>query len=337
MGPNDVKTWTLEQLDDFFRLGVIDEQTYVWQSGMKEWTRLESLLGSEQDDSQDDFWYALVGPGDVKTLSLEQLDDFYRLDIINERTPLWQPGMAQWLPLGTIAGIEPAAAPPVSTPVASEVRSVPTRVAPASDIPLSYSIAPPEVRRPSWLLRIAIAAGVLITLFRNDVVYSAAQVASQSGSYVQAEQRVLGGPMFGTPRAVESLITDSGGRIAPVRLPYIVTEMQESRSAVAGEKADGSAKKIPTAVAAAVPAANASQAVAPADAHANAAPAAAPNSKPSTPDVAAALAGAKAKPTFATVKPASMPQVKKKRASRGQSVFRADGKGDYYDPLNAAM
>ncbi len=335
MGPNDVRTLTLEQLDDFFRLGVIDEQTFVWQSGMKEWTRLSTLIGPEQDELADEFWYALMGPGDIRTLSIEQLDDFYRLDVIDEQTPLWQPGMAQWLPLGTLAGLAPSTLP-ASAPVASTVQATTARNV-ASDVPLSLSIAAPEVARRSWLLRIAIAAGVLITLVRNDVVYSAAQAASQRGQYIQAERRVLGGPLFGTPRAVESLITDSGGRIAAVRLPWIVTEMQEARSAGQGDKSDNSGS-MATAQSPSInlTPANTSAPTA-TDTQADNALAATPESKRGAAEVAAVLAGSKAKPTFATVKPASMPQVKKKRSSRGQPVFRADGKGDYYDPLNAAM
>ena len=335
MGPNDMRTLTLEQLDDFFRLGVIDEQTFVWQSGMKEWTRLSTLIGPEQDEPADEFWYALMGPGDIRTLSVEQLDDFYRLDVINEQTPLWQPGMAQWLPLGTVAGVEPSMSP-ASAPVASAVQPTAARNV-ASDVPLSLSIAAPEVARRSWLLRIAIAAGIVVTLVRNDVVYSAAQAASQRGQYIQAERRVLGGPLFGTPRAVESLITDSGGRIAAVRLPWIVTEMQEAGSAAKGEKSDnlGSVAKAQSPSMKAAPASM--PAATPTDARADNASTATPDSKKATSVVAGALAGSKAKPSFSTVKPVSMPQVKKKRSSRGQSVFRADGKGDYYDPLNAAM
>jgi hypothetical protein len=353
MGPGDVRTLSLEQLDDFFRIGVIDEQTLVWQSGMKEWAQLSCLIGA--DEPAEESWYALMGPGDVRTLSLEQLDDFYRLDVINEHTPLWQPGMTQWLPLGMVAGIEPAtathAAPAVTTtqpaPAVTATRQVPvvtaTQPAPTSvttsEAPLYFSIPAPEVKRGSWPLRLAVAAGLLITLFRNDVAYSVAQAANQRGQYVAAEKQVLGGPSFGTPRAVEALIAGSGGRIAPVRLPWIVTEMHESAASGQGSKANGSnPSSNPQAKNAQVAAASsASPSVQAVETKPKAAPGATqPDAKAPGSAAVSSLAALKPKPALTTVKPASMPQTKKKRASsHGQAVFHS--KGDYYDPLNAAM
>ncbi len=352
MGPGDVRTLSLEQLDDFFRIGVIDEQTFVWQSGMKQWAQLSTLIGA--DDLPEESWYALMGPGDVRTLSLEQLDDFYRLDVINEHTPLWQPGMTQWLPLGMVAGIEPAtathAAPavaatqPAPAVTATRQASVVTATQPApitvttSEAPLYFSIPAPEVKRGSWPLRIAVAAGLLITLFRNDVVYSVAQAVNQRGQYVATEKQVLGGPSFGTLRAVEALIAGSGGRIAPVRLPWIVTEMHESAASGQGSKAnDSNPSSNPQAKnAQAAAASGASPSAQVAETRPKAAPGATqPDAAPSSAQVSSSVA-LKAKPTLTTVKPVSMPQTKKKRASsHGQAVFHS--KGDYYDPLNAAM
>ena len=360
MGPGDVRVLSLEQLDDFFRLGVIDEETYVWQDGMSGWSQLSAILGADEEEANDT-WYALLAPGEVKTLTLEQLDDFFRLDIIDERTPVWQEGMAQWLPLGMVAGIEPepfrpAAAPPLVqapapraapvSPLASPLTrsALPLVATPkvqntfTSAAPVALSIPVPEApqHRKSWLLRIAVAAGLFITIFRNDVAYSIAEAASQKGQYLQAERSVLGGPIFGSTRAVEALVAETGGRMAPVRLPWLVTEAQTNK--LASEK-KLSAERASAAEAAKVAAAQA-QAKAAAEAKAQSAQAASATASKAANggDVAAALAGAPAKPKFSSVKAAATPRgaAVRKKSGKGQGG-PFTGKGDYYDPLNGAM
>ncbi len=342
MGPGDVRTLSLEQLDDFFRLGVIDEQTFVWQTGMQQWSQLSTLIGAQDDEELEAFWYVLMGPGEVRTLSLEQLDDFFRLDVINEQTLLWQPGMAQWLPLGTVAGIEPSAPKAVTSAVSAVTRSAPEYMVSAP--PLALSIGAPELQRRegSWLLRIAIAAGLLLTLYRNDVLYSAAQQVKQQGKYAGVELRVLGGPQFGTSRSVDKLIAEGGGHIAPVRLPWIVTQMQQAASSQA---ASPSISPDPSAIAQPLKLPNVPASAANVDSVASATDTSTSNepsasgqandSKRSTSDMAAALTGQSAKPKITVVKPASVPRTTKKPSAHGTTVFRA--KGDYYDPLNPSM
>src|SRR5688572_13832047 len=81
-------------------------------------TWVEAVL--DDDDSDDDELYHAEISGEVKVLSLEQLDDLYRLDVIDESTRLWKPGMRGWTRLGIVAGIEPepslSAVPSISRP-----------------------------------------------------------------------------------------------------------------------------------------------------------------------------------------------------------------------------
>jgi len=56
--------------------------------------------------TEPDLWHVLLGPGETKVLSLEQVDDLFRLDIISAETPVWQPGMTEWLPLSVVAGLD---------------------------------------------------------------------------------------------------------------------------------------------------------------------------------------------------------------------------------------
>ncbi len=297
----------------------------------------------------------------MRTLTLEQLDDLFRLEVISEQTPLWQPGMSHWLPLGTVAGIEPPApkpvvrAAPAPTPIAptytpsapaytpsapAYTPSAPayTPSAPAytpSAPPLSLSIGAPELKPKggSWLIRLSIAAGLLLTLYRNDALYSFAQTARQQEPFAKAEQRMFGGPLFGTARSVDRMITDGGGRIAAVRLPYMVTQMHEA--AVTNAAAQAAHSPAPVNVQPQKPtrsATVASQAVGAEPKPVNDSKSVA-DAKLPKPTQAVAVAGSRSK--FATVKPVSMPRAAKKSSAKGQSVFKA--KGDYYDPLNASM
>lgn len=243
----------------------------------------------------EDQWHVEVEPGEVKIMSLEQLDDLYRLEVISASTKVWQPGMTEWLPLAIIAGLEdeveeieaelevddeppksasskggplpafpvstappppsarPSSGPPApsSVPAASKSTSGPSTSAPPSSAPSSSapSVSAPSTSAPSTsaspagaashapagslsphsitegsaaitedtavtqrgsvriertLVSLAIAAGVLITMYRNDVLLYAAKAAGQTGAYEKVESAV-GSPGFGTPRSLKEL------------------------------------------------------------------------------------------------------------------------------------
>ena len=346
MGPGDVRTVSLDQLDDFYRLGVVDGQTFVWQQGMAGWAQLSTLIGEEPDDADEDTWYAAVEPGNVKQLTLEQLDDYFRCDIINEQTPIWKEGMTQWLPLGTVAGLDaPVRAPtrpaPVAKPQAAPASALIAKsVVPAHPMPLTTS-APPlalSIAAPApptksagerWLLRLAIAAAALLTLQRHDVLFSWAQASMQQGQYVELERQLFGGPPFGTPRAVEQLVA-SAGELAPVRLPWLVQEAHEHTL-----HATASAAALLPVVAPAEPAvhpvASAAERATPSKPESLAGLQG--NQKSTITPVANSLSSMAAPKKLAAVK--STPRAAKKSASKSKSVFNA--KGDRNDPLNEAL
>ena len=41
-------------------------------------------------------WHVAVSSDDVKVMTLEQLDDAFRLDVIDTSTPVWKSGMTTW-------------------------------------------------------------------------------------------------------------------------------------------------------------------------------------------------------------------------------------------------
>src|SRR6187551_398257 len=183
----------------------------------------------------EEMWHVQIEPGDVKTVTLEQMDDMYRLELISASTLVWQPGMAKALPLPVIAGIDdeesdvmeiepelipepvystrsvapapasvtarsvaPAPAsvryptmPPPPTAIAAPVAApvvAPVLRAPVVPVLASQDFYSPESLRPitmsdipalrgktggsagKILLGIAIAAGLFVTLYRNDLL-----------------------------------------------------------------------------------------------------------------------------------------------------------------------
>lgn len=268
----------------------------------------------------EEMWHVQIEPGEVKHLTLEQLDDMFRLDLISADTLVWQPGMAKALPLSVVAGMdddeesdvmeiepellpEPAYSPrsvapaPTSTgyrasaavsawPAAPASASAYPSVAPApppasvrpatapalastypSAAPSYASAYPPVVQAPASvrnptmappalattalapvakapiapvmpspdflspeslrpitmsdmpglrggggskmgkvLIGVAIAAGLLVTLYRNDLLRPMAESAGQKSAY-QSLESALGAPGFGTPQAVTQMST----------------------------------------------------------------------------------------------------------------------------------
>ncbi len=199
---------------------------------------------SNAPPTQDaDKWHVALAPDEVKIVSLEQLDDLFRLSIVDAETKVWQDGMTEWQPLRVIAGMdEDTAEPPEpkrSHPRPPSPRSAPppprppsrAPVAPASVYaePLAFAqtqsafVAPvvPQISvrplvvsqapRPvagggggfgRFLVGLALVAGVSVTLYRNDVVREAAHSLHQDGLYARLQQS-LGGPAFGTLASLE--------------------------------------------------------------------------------------------------------------------------------------
>jgi hypothetical protein len=87
--------------------------------------------------TQVSVWHVAVSTDDVKVMTLEQLDDAFRLDVIDTSTPVWKAGMSTWSPLGVVAGIE---------------EETTTTVVPSRDEPAALwppPAWPPEMSAPS--------------------------------------------------------------------------------------------------------------------------------------------------------------------------------------------
>ncbi|HEX3776583.1 MAG TPA: DUF4339 domain-containing protein, partial [Polyangiaceae bacterium] len=186
----------------------------------------------------EEAWHVAVAPDEVKVVSLEQLDDMFRLSLVDAETKVWQPGMSEWVSLGEVAGLEDEPPPPKRThPKPPSPRSAPPPAGFYAEPlkPVSYaaplpSLAPIASVRPlivshnpysmpqqgggfgRFIIGLALISGIGVSLYRNEVLRDAAHSIHQDGLYARLEQK-LGGPSFGTLRAVEqsaaSMSTDA--------------------------------------------------------------------------------------------------------------------------------
>ena len=204
VAPGDVKCLTLEQLDDFYRLDVIQDSTMVWREGGREWQTLGALIGCDaQQDSQEpaaEEFYVELASGEVKCLDLERLDDAYRLDIVGSSTMVWRPGLTSWHSLGELAGLAPepelAVAPQPPSPGGASLVFDPLPV-------------PPKVS--PWFGRVLmLVAGVVgvVAAYRNDLPFGVAQWAGEEAELARFEARLLGAPGIDTPRGVQLYLRD---------------------------------------------------------------------------------------------------------------------------------
>src|SRR5258708_23662408 len=97
--------------------------------------------------SGGDAWHVAVTPDEIKVVSLDQLDDMFRLSLIDAQTKVWQPGMSEWLSLGVVAGLDDKPAPPPppkrNHPKPPSPRTAPPQAAPLAARSAAAATLPP--------------------------------------------------------------------------------------------------------------------------------------------------------------------------------------------------
>jgi hypothetical protein len=192
----------------------------------------------------EESWFVAFGPNDVRTLSLEQLDDAYRLDVINEETLVCSTTMNNWVPLGVVVGSDAAEPQPVAQPAVVQVShggqalfgrapyqapaySAPAysqpsytqhSYAPASAMPTSmapavYDVGPAiayrdPTRRSRWgapMVFLAFCA-VAFGAFRLGAASQLAGSIGMKPQFAALTERVLGAPGIDTLEGVQAFI-----------------------------------------------------------------------------------------------------------------------------------
>ncbi len=214
--PGDVKTVTLEQLDDMFRLDLISASTLVWQPGMPKALPLSVVAGIEDDEDEE---VMEIEPELIPEPAVPAAAQY-----VAPRQHTITPPPAISAPPPALNA--PSAYPPPTTnapsaypPPATNASSASPPPAPAMPTPDFYS---PESLRPitmsdipsfrprqsgrggKVLMGVAIAAGLLLTLYRNDLLRPMAESAGSVDAYEEIES-AFGSPGFGTTRSVSQL------------------------------------------------------------------------------------------------------------------------------------
>lgn len=354
-----VSEMTLDALDDAYHGELITEATLLWQEGLGEWLRLdvvlEKLAAQELEEQRafysappalpDDVYFVLLGPDDVKQMSLEQLDDAYRLDLVDETTLVWQPHFTEWIPLETLLGEQQEAPVPVlynapsdaprSTPRPMNVDwsdASPSRLATqmprvhSSFAPVAFEPIPePEPASP-WFRRGLVAAAacmLFVAGHRHGLTHAVASAVGQEETFAS----LVGAPSVNTPAGLSSwlarLTEDHGldhlAATDPIPEP-------KKAAAAAPEKVEPAAGSLAPARE------NPTPAKEPSPALAAPLPAAAPA-------VAEGLPGASAgkfNDSLSGKKPAR-PAAKPARAKQGSSHKPLRGSSDAYDPMNGTL
>ncbi|HEY4160165.1 MAG TPA: hypothetical protein VGM29_18760 [Polyangiaceae bacterium] len=303
--------------------------------------------------NEEDIWHVQVSDGDIRVVTVDQLDDLFRLDLIDESVNVWQPGMPTWQPLKVVAGMDEQSlkqVPPVSRPPPAPPKRAtqpePISVAPwaapnfalssfgpavTSDIPNPYQSRSSGGGFGRVVLGLLAVAGISITAYRNGLVQDAARAAHQDALYHRAEA-ALGPPGFGTLSSVDRMTSVAMITLPPgLSGPSSAAEAKPS-SPTPAKAAEPSAPSTPV-VAAPVQATNAAAPVA-ATTPAAAAPSATP-AKAVSLDALPREGSAAPKPMAAAPAPASKSTPAKPGGKGLSSGLK--GSSSAYDPLNGKL
>jgi len=236
MGPTDVKKLTLEQLDDLFRLDVISADTQVWQPGMDEWLPLSVVAGLGDDEPEA----ISIQVSERPAAMMSRQTSTAWPPVVAQREAAqssWPPPVSRPAsPPMTTRPPPPSAAAMSTRPPPPSARSNPPLSDAMSSWPPDAAWSDPGPRQAvspyaataaayaplgsprledtaprarvggsgAWIIVLSLIVGLTITLYRNAVVHAAASSMGQSASYLKLEA-ALGGPGFGTPRAVDTM------------------------------------------------------------------------------------------------------------------------------------
>ena len=231
LAPNEVKIVSLEQLDDLFRLSIVDAETPVWQAGMGDWLPLRVIAGiDEEDEEEAELATRHAQPRPVPKPPSPKAPVSTRRPAPPQRRPQEMMALAATQPqhrpaqIAALAATQPASFYPTPARAPAPASFYPTAVsvAPAaapfnfaapvaaqqfnSVRPLVVSHAPPAPQRGGgfgrFLVGFAVLAGAAVSLYRNDVLRDAAHSAHQDALYARLEG-ALGGPAFDTLRNLD--------------------------------------------------------------------------------------------------------------------------------------
>jgi hypothetical protein len=227
--------------------------------------------------ADNETWHVLMAADDMKRMNVEQLDDAFRLSLIDASTLVWQAGMQGWRRLGSIVDVEDdpeesietwaSSAPRQPVAYASQAQLLAPVYAPVTSAidPSVFSQRraqlPEEVdfRRASasahwgrWLVALLLISGGVLGAYRQNLLRDGARRIGIESKYLAAEQRVTAFVSANAPSSVKGALQRLSLLPGPNALPQPAASFDSAPPAVAA--ATPSLKPVaPTPVAAAAP------------------------------------------------------------------------------------
>jgi hypothetical protein len=218
--------------------------------------------------ADNEIWHVMIAD-DMKRMNVDQLDDAFRLSLVDTSTMVWKAGMKTWQRLGAVAGIEdePApvthrAPPPPPRPMArptpkppspsrvpasfhtagTPIFPAPTLLAPvyaptlqAPDpfvLPKRRVAIPSEIdfRRSSsgvrwgrWLIAVLLLTGGVLAAYRQNLLREGARRLGLENKYLHSEERVTAYLNARAPGPVKLALTRlallPGPNAAAIKMP----------------------------------------------------------------------------------------------------------------------
>ena len=215
--------------------------------------------------ADNEIWHVLIASDDMKRMNVEQLDDAFRLSLVDASTMVWKAGMKTWQSLGAVAGIddEPEfiAPPPPPRPMARPVPRPPSPTrppaaaatnfyavtAPVFAAPLVAPVYTPHLHAPDpyvlpkrraaipsevdfrrsssgvrwgrWLVALLLVTGGVLGAYRQNLLREGARRLGVEGKYLYGEHRVTAFVMANAPWQVKNALTRLALLPGPNALP----------------------------------------------------------------------------------------------------------------------
>jgi hypothetical protein len=206
---DDMKRMNVEQLDDAFRLDVVDASTLVWKTGMNTWRRLGSLAGLDEEQETV-----------TKQMTAETLA---KLMPPPPPPPLRPRSLAPAPPRPAPPRPAPAAAfktqqfaaPLVTAPMyvpqmpqlyAPDPYALPKRRAKVSS-EVDFRRKPGGVRIGRWLVGFLLLTVGVLACYRQNLLREGARRIGIENKYLYGEKRVLGFVTAKAPGSVQNALT----------------------------------------------------------------------------------------------------------------------------------
>jgi hypothetical protein len=210
--------------------------------------------------ADNEIWHVLVAADDMKRMNVEQLDDAFRLSLVDASTMVWKAGMKTWQSLGAVAGIEdepetvvrwieppppprplarPAPRPPSPSrkPAAMPAgfQTAHTAITPVFAAPLVAPVYTPALQAPDpyvlpkrrvaipsevdfrrasggvrwgrWLVALLLLTGGVLGAYRQNLLREGARRMGVENKYIAGERRVTAFVTAKAPPQVKQVLT----------------------------------------------------------------------------------------------------------------------------------